>query len=400
MISLKAILLILVLFVLCDKECLVYAFTKVWYNPHHVHNPYPVALAPGSNNHPKVSSTSLHALARRMDVGDNKVFGAELMKHSLLTFDDEIELSKQYKLSCYINSKEKSMQNELGRDITVAELAAALSITEEQVRSLLIKGESAKKVLIRANMRLVFHIARHYRYRGVSYPDLIQEGTLGLMKAVEKYDGERGYRFSTYASWWIKQSISRAVAEKSRLIRLPVHIHDMMVSIGKVEKKFTLAHARKPTSLELAERLALPLQKVELLLRCARDVESTETASFIAKDGVAQSTIKERLVSVGASPIDTNDSVYLRMELRKVMDDLNDRESQVLAMRFGLSDGNPMTLEEVGKRFNVTRERIRQIEARALSKMRSPKFAAKMREIFRDDQAALSIPPTPEVLPH
>lgn len=292
------------------------------------------------------------------------------------------------------------MQNELGRDITVAELAAALSITEEQVRSLLIKGESAKKVLIRANMRLVFHIARHYRYRGVSYPDLIQEGTLGLMKAVEKYDGERGYRFSTYASWWIKQSISRAVAEKSRLIRLPVHIHDMMVSIGKVEKKFTLAHARKPTAMELAERLALPLQKVELLLRCARDVESTESATFIAKDGVAQSTVKEKLISVGASPIDTNDSVYLRMELRKVMDDLNDRESQVLAMRFGLSDGNPMTLEEVGKRFNVTRERIRQIEARALSKMRSPKFAAKMREIFRDDQAALSIPPTPEVLPH
>merc|ERR1719201_1974429 len=129
------------------------------------------------------------------------------------------------------------------------------------------KGADAKTTLVQANMRLVFHIAKYYRYRGVAYPDLVQEGTFGLMKAVEKYDPERGFRFSTYASWWIKQSVSRAIAEKSRIVRLPVHIHDMMVSIARAEKQFMASNSRKPTTQELSERLGLPIQKVELLIK-------------------------------------------------------------------------------------------------------------------------------------
>lgn len=291
------------------------------------------------------------------------------------------------------------MSNELGRAVTTQELSCVLEIPPEQVKILIHKGSLAKKKLVRANMRLVFHIAGYYRFRGVAYPDLVQEGTFGLIKAVEKYDPDKGFRFSTYASWWIKQAVSRAVAEKSRIVRLPVHIHDLMVSMSRVEKQFQSSNGRRPTTAELAERLALPLQKVELLVKSRREVNSIDDNIFKdgGKSGNSEVQMKDRLESDVIEPSRMNEKISLRQELRRSMQHLSEREAQIVEMRFGLVDGNSMTLEEIGKHFSVTRERVRQIEARALSKLRQPNQTSELKEIFQDhslliDQLSLDVP--------
>ena len=281
-------------------------------------------------------------------------------------------------------AQQKLMSEELGRAVTDEELANVLQIPPEHVDILIEKGEAAKKVLVRANMRLVFHIAKYYRYRGVAYPDLVQEGTFGLIKAVDKFDPERGFRFSTYASWWIKQSVSRAVAEKSRIVRLPVHIHDMMVSISKAERRFVMDFARKPTPEELAETLSLPLQKVQLLMRCSRGVNSIDENVFSQSKGggvplANEVQVKDRIASEVGQPSSYNEKNALRSELRRAMSILSIREAEIIEMRFGLGDHSPMTLEEIGKFFNVTRERIRQIEVRALAKLRHPALSNELR---------------------
>ena len=311
-----------------------------------------------------------------------------MTKHNLLTASDEFLLARQYKLGVHIKAQRKLMATDLERMITDDELASALGLaSSSQVEYLLTKGKESKRVLVKTNMRLVFHICKYYRYRGVAYPDLVQEGTFGLMKAVDKYDPDRGFRFSTYASWWIKQAVSRAIAEKSRIVRLPVHIHDLMVSMSRVERQFFAQYSRKPTSQELAERLALPLQKVELLVKCSQDVNSIDTNVYDGNGKAASNNevqVKDRLVSETAQPSSLNERNSIRSELRRAMQTLSEREAQIVQMRFGLADGNQMTLEEIGKQFNVTRERIRQIEARALSKMRSPMKAEEIKEIFQD----------------
>lgn len=312
-----------------------------------------------------------------------------MIKHDLLTASDEIALAKQFRLGTHIEAHGRRMKEERGHTVSAADIGGELEMPADQVNLLIERGQAAKKALVRANMRLVFHMAKYYRYRGLSYPDLVQEGTFGLMKAVDRYDPERGFRFSTYASWWIKQSVSRAIAEKSRIVRLPVHIHDLMVSMSRAEKQFSAEHARKPNNDELAERLALPLQKVELLKRCGRDVNSMDESVYTSSSSKGPSTnevqVKDRLQSDETEPLILNERNSQRQELRRAMRSLTEREAQIVEMRFGLADGNPMTLEDIGKQFNVTRERIRQIEARALSKMRHPMKAGELKEIFQDD---------------
>eukprot|EP01038_Epipyxis_sp_PR26KG_P009475 gene9475-12765_t len=344
-----------------------------------------------TKNTKKIHSNSrLYANPRKIDVGESSSSSIpkELMQHSLLTASDEFELSRQFKLGENIKAQSRMMSQELDRKVNDDEVAAVLEITVDQMKELLEKAEAAKKVLVRANMRLVFHISRYYRYRGIAYPDLVQEGTFGLIKAVDKYDPDRGFRFSTYASWWIKQAVSRAIAEKSRIIRLPVHVHDMMVSISKVEKQFIRIHSRKPTSQELSDRLALPLHKVELLRKCAREVNSIDEDLYQNRGKMSSNNelqVKDRLASQTiAQPTSLNQITSVRSELRRAMLGLSDREAQIVEMRFGLADGSPMTLEEIGKQFNVTRERIRQIEARALAKMRNPVKVNELRELFFD----------------
>lgn len=324
-------------------------------------------------------TTRLDANPRKLDIGNLEGAPKELMHHGLLTAADELSLSRHYKIAVHIESQREKYPTDL-------DIATLLQIREKDVRPLVERGEEAKRVLVRANMRLVVHIAKYYKYRGVAYPDLVEEGTFGLMKAVDKYDPERGFRFSTYASWWIKQSVSRAIAEKSRIVRLPVHIHDMMVSVARAEKNFAAQYQRKPTTEELAEKLALPIQKVELLLKSSRNVNSMDADAFSTQGkGLVgdQIQVKDRLISESKQPTSLTDNNSLRSEIRRVMGILSEREAQIVEMRFGLSDGNQMTLEEIGKRFNVTRERIRQIEARALSKMRMPAQSAEFKDVFQ-----------------
>jgi RNA polymerase primary sigma factor len=346
---------------------------------------------------------SLSTNPRKIDVGEESGnrFGKTLVQHSLLTATDEVTLARRFRVGNHIETHAEKMEESLGRKATVSELARALEIEEDQVAFLIERGKSSKSTLVRANMRLVFHMAKYYRYRGLSYPDLVQEGTFGLMKAVDRYDPDRGFRFSTYASWWIKQSVSRAIAEKSRIVRLPVHIHDLMVSMARAEKQFAVANNRKPTPAELAERLALPVQKIELLKRCGRDVNSMDESVYNNNGKPTSSNevqVKDRLQSEGTEPLKLNERNSQRQELRRAMRSLTEREAQIVEMRFGLGDGNPMTLEDIGKQFNVTRERIRQIEARALSKMRHPIKAGELREIFQDDGLAQQVAYAQQVL--
>lgn len=313
---------------------------------------------------------------RNIEVGESRSYISSdiLLNHGLLTAAHEFGLARQFKVSVQIQAQRKMMDDSYGRPVTDEELANVLETPIDRVGVLLSKGNLAKKILVKANMRLVFHIAKCYRFRGVSYPDLVQEGTFGLIKAIEKYNPDRGFRFSTYASWWIKQAMSRSIAEKSRIVRLPVHIHDMMLSVDRTEKELTVLNSRRPTPEELAERLALPISKVELLLSCSRTVNSIDQNVYQNKGQQSNSNevqVKDRLVSASThSPSAFNDKRSMRQDLRNAMEILSEREAQIVEMRFGLGDGNPMTLEEIGKQFNVTRERIRQIEARALAKMR------------------------------
>ncbi|RYH15101.1 sigma-70 family RNA polymerase sigma factor [archaeon] len=321
-------------------------------------------------------------------------------KHNLLSFADEVELSRRYKVYSFIKRKERTLQTERGTStsIPLSELATILQVSEDKLKHLVWHGEMARKILIRTNMRLVFHIARQYMRRGVTYSDLVQEGTLGLIKAVDKYDGEKGYRFSTYASWWIKQSISRSVAEKSRVVRLPVHIHDLVLSALRFERKFKEDYSRPPTNDELAQCMEIPERKLHAILKLAKEVQSTDFRLYSksSKDGTAFFT-KDRLMSEVTDPRDLDSVRYVRKELQKAMVVLTERENEVLSMRMGLNSGTPMTLDEVGKAHKVTRERIRQIEARAMKKLTDSPQGGKIQEMFQqlpDMDTSLSTVPS------
>lgn len=276
-----------------------------------------------------------------------------------------------------------------------------LQITDDKLKHLVWHGEMARKILIRTNMRLVFHIARQYMRRGVTYSDLVQEGTLGLIKAVDKYDGEKGYRFSTYASWWIKQSISRSVAEKSRVVRLPVHIHDLVLSAIRVERKFREDYSRTPTNDELAQCMEIPVRKLHAILKLAKEVQSADFRLYskTQKEGTALFT-KDRLMSEVTDPRDLDAFKYVRTELQKAMVILTEREYEVLSMRMGLNSGTPMTLDEVGKAHKVTRERIRQIEARAMKKLTDSPQGDQIQEMFQQlpDLDASALTPVPSTV--
>lgn len=220
---------------------------------------------------------------RKVDVGSEGMynFGKDIINHELLTAKEEFQLSRQFKLGSQVKAQRDKMSKELGRNVNDDELAVALGLSSKKHIKLIIdRAEKSQRTLVQANMRLVFHLSKYYKMRGLAYPDLIQEGTFGLMKAVNKYDPEKGFRFSTYASWWIKQSVSRAIAEKSRLVRLPVHIHDLMVSMSRIEKQFISQNNRSPSPKELALNMAIPLHKVELLVRCSREMGTTDSDVF------------------------------------------------------------------------------------------------------------------------
>ena len=273
-----------------------------------------------------------------------------------------------------INDPVRMYLKEIGR-------ISLLSGEEEMNLSILIADgdEEAKRLLAESNLRLVVSIAKRYVGRGLLFLDLIQEGNIGLMKAVDKFDFEKGYKFSTYATWWIRQAITRALADQARTIRVPVHMVETINKMVRIQRQMTLELNREPSDEEIAKKMGISVEKVREVIKISQEPVSLETPIGEEDDSHLGDFLKDES---SLSPEEYTENEILKEEIKDVLQTLQPREQEVLELRFGLTDGTCHTLEDVGKRFNVTRERIRQIEAKALRKLRHPSRAKKLRDFL------------------
>ena len=313
---------------------------------------------------------------------------AALADDSLLLDDDDVDMDDSFmKDSDDIELDAVDLLEGIGTEDPVRmylkEIGTVpLLTTEEELTLAKRKAEGdeyAKERLIEANLRLVVSIAKRYTGRGMSFLDLVQEGNLGLIKGVEKFDYTKGYKLSTYATWWIRQSVTRALADQARTIRVPVHMVETINKMSKMQRKLTLELGYEPSVAELADALEMSEDKVMEIMQIAREPASLETPIGEEDDSNLGDFVAD---SNAVTPEGNVENVMLREHIDALLGDLKDRERQVIVMRFGLEDGHPRTLEEVGKSFNVTRERIRQIEAKALRKLRNPVRSKRIRDFL------------------
>ena len=318
------------------------------------------------------------------DVDDDEILELELEEDDLLNDEeDEKKSGVIIKSSGEIEvcDSAKNIPTDEPVRMYFKEIGKVPLLTADEERDLAIRieqgDEEAKKKLCESNLRLVVSIARRYLNRGLSFLDLIQEGNLGLIKAVEKFDYTKGYKFSTYATWWIRQAITRSIADQARTIRIPVHMVETINKLIRISRQLLQEYGREPTSEEIAKEMGISVEKVREIKKISQDPVSLETPIGEEEDSHLGDFIPDEDIP---SPVDAAAYSMLQKQLREVLDTLSEREKKVLILRFGLDDGRPRTLEEVGREFNVTRERIRQIEAKALRKLRHPSRSKKLRD--------------------
>jgi RNA polymerase primary sigma factor len=295
-----------------------------------------------------------------------RMYLKEIGKVPLLTAEEEVDLAKRIEAGLFASEK-------LATPRKIAEK------TRRDMEAIERDGQLAKKKLVEANLRLVVSIAKRYVGRGMLFLDLIQEGNLGLIRAVEKFDYTKGYKFSTYATWWIRQAITRAIADQARTIRIPVHMIETINKLVRTSRQMLHEIGREPTPEELAEKLAMPLEKVRKVLKIAKEPISLETPIGDEEDSHLGDFIEDKNAVL---PIDAAIQANLRDTTTRVLASLTPREERVLRMRFGIGMNTDHTLEEVGQQFSVTRERIRQIEAKALRKLKHPSRSRKLRSFL------------------
>ncbi|KAL7497028.1 hypothetical protein ACHAWT_005177 [Skeletonema menzelii] len=352
--------------------------------------PPPQTTATGQKNVEETVGRRIRANVRETGFDSMKYYMKTMGNHDLLQKNEEIILAREIQILIKWEELREELESELLRPPTYQEWANAIEpgMTVTQIKKQIRRSLRAKAALTESNLRLVISIAKRYQGRGLNMQDLCQEGTLGLTRACEKFDPERGFRFSTYATWWIKQGIMRAIADQARTIRLPVHIHDQLSVVRKAERDLSNELGRDPTKEEVANKVGMKPDKIEFLKRASvgsvsmeQELGSGKTKGSGAGTGGAKGgasgsersfTLGDTLGDPDQKPVDMAQYRMLQDDVGRLICTLNAREQAVIRMRFGLDDGKAKTLEEIGKKFSVTRERIRQIEARALHKLRQP----------------------------
>ncbi len=296
----------------------------------------------------------------------------EIGRFSLLKDSEEIILGKEIQQMMSLLNKKEKLEQKKQLLIDQKEWAEAIGLTEKELNQTLRKGFLAKNKMIRANLRLVVSIAKKYVKRNVEFMDLIQEGNLGLERAVEKFDPSKGYRFSTYAYWWIRQAITRAIAQQARTIRLPIHITEKLNKIKKTQRQLAVELGRSATTTEIAKELGITLDEVREYIKIAQ-----HPASLDVKVGDSSNTNLSELIEDNSSnPLDSITRDSMKYELAKILAELNSKEREIVSLRFGLFDGKEWTLEAIGEKLNLSREGVRQLQNRALLRLRNKNLSA------------------------